>query len=584
MFEYIHDIAKFNSEQFHLLRPQWLWLFIPIAIVALIIVFISREDKKWKKVIAPALQPFMFTKEKRSSVTFPLIVFVVIMSIGVLALSGPTWSKVEVPGAKSEAVLMIAVDCSLSMMAEDIQPNRLERAKFKIRDLLDANPGSRVSLYAYSGTAHTVVPSCSDYRLITHHLESLSPGIMPVQGTNLQMMIQMADSTLKKVEAPSTLLLVTDLISENQVEVLESFVNNSKHSIEILTMATQQGAEIPKNEQKQPITDVNGNIVISQLNPDILFKLQQNKKINLNTLTLDNSDMELIATNVRKNLNFQADDEESEEQWKDMGFVLVILLVLLMPFWFRKGWMIQYGWIPVLFLMSSCSSDLSWNDLWYTKDYQGQKLYSSEDYEKAGNTFESAVHQGVAYYKAGNFDAAAQAFAQDSSSNSLYNLGLTYSQLGQYNEALKVLELAAEKDPENENFQNAIHETTKTIGIVDSMRNEAGPIELPEQEEEQKGKLEERRASSKDEELTTDTEVDELPDDGKRVTDEIETDQRKAEEMDEVPDDFQSGTGQTPQNVLLRGISDDPGEFLRRRFRFQQKKYHPDLKDMAENW
>jgi Ca-activated chloride channel family protein len=535
-------------------------------------------------VIAPALQPFMFTKEKQSSLTFPLLAFVLIASIGIIALTGPSWEKVEVPGAKSEAVLMIAVDCSLSMMAEDIQPNRLERAKFKIRDLLDANPGSRVSLYAYSGTAHTVVPICSDYRLITHHLESLSPGIMPVQGTNLALLIEMADSTLKKVEAPSTLLLVTDAIDESQLELLESFVNNSKHSIEILAMATQQGAQVPKNAQKQPITDANGNIVISRLNPDLLFKLQENKKINVNTLTLDSSDMELIANTVRKSINYQADDEESEEQWKDMGFVLVILLVLLMPFWFRKGWMIQYAWIPLLFLMSSCGSDKSWNDLWYTKNYQGQKLSNSENFEEAGNTFESSLHKGVAYYKAGNFDAAAQAFEKDSSANSLYNLGLAYTELGRYEVALKAIELAVEKDPENPDFQKALNETNKTIGIVDSLQNEAGPIELPEKEEEKKEKLEERRAKGKDEELSSDTEVDELPEDGKRVTDEIETDQRKAEEMEEVPDDFEAGSGQTPQNILLRGISADPGEFLKRRFKFQQKKYHSDLTDMNENW
>ena len=583
MFEYIKDIARFDPAQFHLLRPEWLWLFIPMVAIVLLIFFTSREDKKWKKVISLALQPFMFTKEKRSSVTLPLIAFVIIISTGILALSGPTWNKVEVPGAKSEAVMMIAVDCSLSMMAEDIEPNRLERAKFKIRDLLDANPGSRVSLYAYSGTAHTVVPMCSDYRMITHHLESLSPGIMPLQGSNLQMLIEMADSLLMRVEAPSTLLLVTDVIEENQVELLENFVENSPHRIEILAMATPQGAQIPKNARKDPVTDENGNLVISSLDTEVLYKLQEHEKINVNTLTLDNSDMELLATNVRKNLKFQADDEESEEQWKDMGFVLVILLVLFIPFWFRKGWMIQYAWIPLVFLISSCSGDLKWKDLWYTKDYQGQKLYNEDAFEEAGNTFESPVHQGVAYYKAGNYDAAAQAFAKDSSAGSLFNLGLAYSQMGQYDEALQALELAAEKDPGNEEFQKAIEETHMTIGIIDSLQSEAGPIELPETEEEQ-GELTERKAASKDEELSSDTEVEELPEEGDRVTDEVETDQRKAEEMEEVPEDFEAGSGQAPQNVLLRGISEDPSEFLRRRFRFQQKKYYPELKNMKENW
>ncbi len=583
MFEYLKDIDNFNAEQFHFLRPLWFWAFIPVAVIIVLIIFTAREDKKWKKVIAPALQPFMFTKEKQSALTFPLIVFSLISCIAILSLTGPTWSKEEVPGAKSEAVLMIAVDCSLSMMAEDIQPNRLERAKFKIRDLLDANPGSKVSLFAYSGTAHTVVPICSDYRIITHHLESLSLGIMPVQGTNLNMLLEMADSVLNRVEAPSTLLLVTDAIDQNQAQLLKDFVQDSKNCIEILAMATQQGAQIPKNERKDPVTDASGNLVISKLDPQVLFNLQKTNGINVNTLTLDNSDMELIATNVRKNLSYQADDEQSEEQWKDMGFLLLILLVILVPFWFRKGWMIRYAWIPFVLTMTSCSDSKKWEDLWYSKDFQGQKLYNEAEFEEAGNTFESSVHQGVAYYKAGNYDSAAQAFAQDSSANSLYNLSLAYTQLGRYDEALQAIELAAEKDPDNEQFKQAINETHKTIGIVDSLRNEEGPIQLPDEEEET-GELNERKAATEDEELTSDTEVDELPKEGERVTDEVETDKRKAEEMEEVPEDFEAGSGETPQNILLREISADPGEFLRRRFQYQVKKHYPDIKETAERW
>ncbi len=584
MFEYVKDITTFNPGQFHFLRPEWLWAFIPMVLVAALILFTSRENKKWKKIIPPPLHEFMFTKEKRSGVTFPLFAFILIMSLTILSVSGPTWEKEEVPGAKSEAVLMIGLDVSLSMLAEDIQPNRLERAKFKIRDLLDANPGSKVSLYVYAGTAHTVIPMCSDYRLITHHLESLSPGIMPVQGSNLPMLMEIADSVFKRVTAPSTLLIVTDVIKEEDVNLLESFVNNSKHSIEVLAMATQQGATIPINDRGKFVTDENGNLVISKLNSDVLFKLQNHKKINVNSLTLDNSDMELLALKIKKNLVFQEDEDESDEQWKDMGFVLVILLVLIFPLWFRKGWMIQYSWIPLLFFMSSCTGSFTWENMWYSPDYQAQKLYNQQQFEEAGETFESSFHQGVAYYKAGNFDAAAQAFAQDSSANSLFNLGMAYTQMGRYDEALKVIALAAEKDPDNENFKNAMKQTNEILMLVDSLRISGEPILLPEKDEEEKEELIERKAVSEDEKLSDETEVEELPEDGKRVTEEVETDQRKAEETEEVPDDFQSQTGEAPQNVLLRGISEDPAEFLRRRFKFQQKKYHQNLIEMEEKW
>ena len=65
-------------------------------------------------------------------------------------------------------------------MATDIQPSRLERAKFKISDLLESKPGANVALIAYAGSAHTVVPLTKDYNIIKSHVKSLSPDIMPI--------------------------------------------------------------------------------------------------------------------------------------------------------------------------------------------------------------------------------------------------------------------------------------------------------------------------------------------------------------------------------------------------------------------
>lgn len=583
MIEYIKDINSFNIDQFHFLREEWLWAFIPMVIIAALIIWNAREDNKWKKVIAPALRPFMFTKEKRSGVVFPLVAFITIMSLCILAMAGPTWKKVDVAGAKSEAVLLIAFDASLSMMAEDIQPNRLERAKFKIQDLLDANPIAKTGLFVYAGTAHTVVPFCNDYNLITHHLQSLSPGIMPVRGSNLRQMLHVADSTLNKIEAPSTLLLVTDNIKTEDIDKLKDFVDNSIHRIEILAMATTQGAEIPKNKWKQPIKNKNGEVVISKLDTKVVFELQKHAKININTLTLDNSDMEIIAKNIRQTLTFQQDNEESEEQWQDMGYALVIVLSLLFPFWFRKGWMLQFCWLPFIILLSSCNTP-QWKNLWYTDDYQGQKLYNDTLYTDAANTFESNLHKGVAYYKAGNFDAAAQAFEADSSANSLYNLSLAYSQMGEYDKAKEAIVLATKLEPNNEQFKETLAQTEELIILVDSLRTNGIPIQLPEKDEDQKGELNERKAASEDEELTSDTEVEELPEDGDRVTDQVETGERKAEELEEVPEDFEAGNENTPQNVLLRKISEDPSEFLRRRFKYQQKKYYNNQNELEEQW
>ena len=103
-------------------------------------------------------------------------------------------------------------------------------------------------------------------------------------------------------------------------------------------------------------------------------------------------------------------------------------------------------------------------------------------------------------------------------------------------------------------------------------------------EEEQKGELNEREAQSEDEELSSDTEAEELPDEGDRITDEMETDMRTAEELERPPEDFQPQQGESAQNVLLKEISADPSEFLRRRFRYQYEKYFSDQPKPEDPW
>ncbi|MFV0553553.1 MAG: hypothetical protein ACK5LR_02505, partial [Mangrovibacterium sp.] len=97
-----------------------------------------------------------------------------------------------------------------------------------------------------------------------------------------------------------------------------------------------------------------------------------------------------------------------------------------------------------------------------------------------------------------------------------------------------------------------------------------------DEEDKKKEKFEAQEAKSKDDELTSDTEVDELPKDGKRIADEVESGKSKAEEQEEVPEDFKLGKEKLPANILMQGISEDPQEFLSRRFKYQYKKQFPD--------
>lgn len=569
MKKIISDILAFNWHDFHFLRPDWLWFFAPAALVLILLLINTNQKNKWKKIIAPALRPYMFTKEKKASISFPLIMFALLMCIGIVALAGPSW-KMKVEAEKqNEAQLVIAIDASLSMMAEDVQPNRLERAKFKIKDLINENPRAKISLYAYSGLSFMVVPACDDYSLITLHLDAIKPATMPIQGSNLPAMIAQVDSTLKNFKAPSTLLIMTDVLSENDKQAIIQFADSSIHRVEICALASIGGAQIPINKQKKPALDAQGNIVISKLNQQVLLQLSAHPKITVNTPTIDKSDMQILAKRIRENLYFSDSEKMNDDDWEDMGYLFVIIITLIMPFWFRKGWMIQYVFIGVI--CTSCHSD-DWKNMWQTSDYQAQKFYENKEYAKAAEMFTKPINKGAAYFKDGNYDAAAQAFEQDSSSSSFFNLSLCLLNIGEYNNALHAIEIALQKEPENQLFTQLFKQIEEQKIKADSIIACGDSVLIINENENEKEAFQAEKAKNNDEELSADTEVDKLPEDGKRITDEAKSNNEMAQELEEVPDDFKLGKEKLPANILMQGISEDPQEFLTRRFKYQLKK------------
>jgi len=238
------ELSHINWEDFHFLRPVWLWLLLPALIIMVIGWLGLREEVKWLKVIAPHLRPHIIKKgseNRRKRMHSLLIVFA---SIAILGLSGPTWNTVEVPGQTLETPVVLVLDLSQSMMATDLQPSRLERAKFKIRDLLDANPRARFSLVVFSGTAHTVVPLTKDYSIIRSHLEGLSPAIMPYPGTDLEAALRVADTLSQVTEAPTRIILFTDEIEEETFVLLQNRLGQGNTQVEIFPMNTVSGAEV----------------------------------------------------------------------------------------------------------------------------------------------------------------------------------------------------------------------------------------------------------------------------------------------------------------------------------------------------
>ena len=549
---------------FHLIRPVFLWLLIPIFLMIVLFVFSLKEDIKWKKNIPTHLRPYMILKGNQSKeIIWKTLLFLTVI-LGVIGLCGPTWKKIEIPGKTLETPLVLILDLSESMMATDIQPNRLERAKFKIADLIKANPGARIALVAFSGTAHVILPLTSDYSLINSHINQLSPRIMPFYGSDLEAGIDKAFQLSSITDAPSTFIILSDDFDDNSFEMLKNKTQEANVNIEIIPFNTISGSTIPFGRYSKPLKNKLGKEVHSKLDQNILEKINSLEKISVNYLTLDTSDVDKIAKSVRENLKFTDEAEEKEDDWEDRGLLFTLPFALLILMYFRKG--MSFYAILLLITLTSCSKNQNFIDLWYSKDYQGQLASNKADYNNAANLYENPLRKGVAYYKAENYTEAIRYFSKDTTAQGMYNLGLSYYKNGDYASAALAFGKTQELDP-------TIKNANKNQLLAEYLS--AGTSETPEnaelsQKNEESAKNEQNRSP---EDLSGGgQEATEKDMQKSRLEETTNTDIRKGKELDELPEDFELGKVESNPKILMQKVDDDPSLFLKRKFSHQVKK------------
>ncbi|WP_420581290.1 VWA domain-containing protein [Reichenbachiella sp.] len=571
-----NDWLPIDWEQFHFIRPLILWALLPVLCFFIIGLLSIRQEVKWKSIIAPHLRPFVIQKGNLTVKVWMNFILLLVFLFGIISAAGPTWKRMEVSGRNLETPVVILLDLSQSMMTEDLQPNRLERAKFKIKDLLDFNPHARVALVGFAGTAHTIVPLTKDYKIISSHVEGLKPSVMPFAGSDLSLGLTLADSVMSITDAPGTVVIFADDFESSNTELFGQFVSQTNHTIEIVPMGTITGGEVPSRRGKKVMKDKKGQPVYSALNQQSLNRLGALEGVTLHSLTLDKSDMEVISKKISANLTFTEDPKEKNDEWRDAGLLFVFPMALLILFWFRKGWVI---YVTIILFSSSCEKVNSFQDLWYSQDFQGQKLSNQGAYDQAAEKYENPMRKGVAYFKSGDFESAIKAFNEDTTAQGVYNLGLAYFSNGDTLAAQLAFAKAIELDPSN---SSALKNQQKIEQIVGGT-SKINPSEAQEATESGVAKNEQNK------------DMEDLSGGGQEATKEdmekerkeetVSTDVRLGKELDEVPEDIENDGPRTDQSkVLMRKVDDDPMLFLKRKFEYQVKQKNLKPNPDADKW
>ena len=258
-------------------RIEMLFFIWSIPLLLLIILYGLRRRKSILRQYASEKRRIVFNadvKPEKRLLKWGLVLTGILFSV--ISLAGPQygyhWQKVEQKGID----IIIALDCSKSMLANDISPTRLDRAKREVVDLLSMLKGDRVGLVAFAGTAFLQCPLTVDYEAFYLFLDALSPGYLPVGGTDLEAVVTTAISAFNKEErSEKAVILITD--GENTGNDLSPALEAAKKAgIKIFTIGVGNEAGVPvPNESGGLIKDADGNIVVTRLNEDLLEQMAQ---------------------------------------------------------------------------------------------------------------------------------------------------------------------------------------------------------------------------------------------------------------------------------------------------------------------
>ena len=253
-----------DFNEFHFLRPIWLWAILPLMAVVLLWARHRLSKGSWAEVCDAELLPYILEDSPGVRARWPLYLFALCGMVSIMALAGPTWERLPAPVFRNESALVIVLDLSRSMDVADIRPSRLQRARYKIIDILKQRKDGQTALVVYAEDAFTVTPLTDDTGTISSQLSSLSTSMMPVQGSRAKKALMRAEALLEQAGVRNgRILLVTDSV-DSAVRSVARDLKHKGYELLVLGVGTENGAPIPLSRGGF-LKDSDGNIVLPKL-------------------------------------------------------------------------------------------------------------------------------------------------------------------------------------------------------------------------------------------------------------------------------------------------------------------------------
>jgi Ca-activated chloride channel family protein len=315
----------------------FLWI-IPVLII-FYIYSIRKRKRLLEKFASPALLPKLVNSGGKKIYYLKALLLILACTSGILALTEPKfgykWEEVSRKGVD----IIVAVDVSKSMLAEDIKPNRLERAKRKLHDLLDILQGDRIGLVAFAGTSFLQCPLTLDYEAFQMFLDYLDPALIPVPGTSITNALETALKAFPQdTERNKSIILISD--GEDQEKEVETVIPTLKEKgirVFAIGIGKEEGAPIP-TDQGDFKKDENGNVILTKLDATTLRTIAaRTGGTFVRSVSGDIDIQKIYQDGIKKNTEEKDYKTSRKKVWQERFQIFVGLGLLLLCLEFLLG-------------------------------------------------------------------------------------------------------------------------------------------------------------------------------------------------------------------------------------------------------
>jgi Ca-activated chloride channel family protein len=321
---------------FRFANPDFLYLLLLLPVIFILYLFnYYRRIRILRNLGDSHLVSKLLPEYSASRPLIKTILLMLGLAAGTIMLARPQFgSKIE--DVKKQGVeVIIALDVSNSMMAEDIQPNRLSRAKQAISRLVDDLDNDKIGLIVFAGDAYTQIPVTTDYVSAKMFLSSIGPEMVPKQGTSIGAAISLAMRSFSPGEDKSKALIIITDGENHEDDPVSAAEEAAKAGIIIHTIGigSEQGVPVPitTGGRKDFLKDIDGNTVITKLDEEILKKTALAANGSYVRANNSNIGLDEIYNEIRKMKKQELESTmytEYNDQFQIFAAIFLVLLIL----------------------------------------------------------------------------------------------------------------------------------------------------------------------------------------------------------------------------------------------------------------